>query len=139
MTNEIKEDRSGFAQFLSGFFFGVVLFAVVAAASTLYLQAHHYCSTNRFSTGITQCIPAFEYALLWAASWGPSALAYVADPSFRLTQMLMQIISAGVLGIISGIVFLSQSDHSPMEIFAIIYIGLTAFTSFLIMLVLTGR
>jgi hypothetical protein len=138
MTNEIKEERSGFLQFLSGFFLGVVVFGVIAAASTYYLQSHHYCSTNRFSSGVNHCIPAFEYAFLWAASWGPSALAFLANPSLHQTRLVMQIISAAVLGIISGIVFIFQSDRSPLETFAIIYIGLITFTAFLILMIVTA-
>jgi hypothetical protein len=138
MANEIKEDRSGFMKFASGFFFGAVLFALVAAASTYYLQGHHYCSNDRFSSGVTHCIPVFEYAVLWSASWGPSMLAFLADPSLHVTRMEMQIISAAILGIISGIVFIFQSDRSPFEVFAIIYLGLTVLTSFLIMVIVTG-
>jgi hypothetical protein len=138
MTGEIKEDRNGFIQFVFGFLFGVVVFVLVAAASSFYLQGHHYCSGNGYSTGVTHCIPAFEYAILQAASWGPSALVFLAKPSIGLTRMVMQLISAAVLGIISGIVFLLQADHSPLEVFAIIYIGLITFTSFLFLMIVTA-
>jgi hypothetical protein len=139
MTNEIQDYRNPFLQFVLGFLFGVVVFVLVAAASTYYLQGHHYCSSTQFSSGVTHCIPVFEYAILRAASWGPVALVYMTQPSLHLTEMRMQIISAAIFGIVSALLFIYQSRRSPMEIFLITYVILIAFTAMLIlMIVLAG-
>ncbi len=137
-SDVIKQDRNGVVQFILGFFFGAVIFVVVAAAATFFLQGHHYCAGNRFSTGLTNCMPAFQFALLRAASWGPASILSMAQPSIHLREIQWQLISGGLFGIIAGVLFIFQSRRSPMEIFLIIYLLLTVFTAFIVLMLITA-
>ncbi len=134
----IRQDRNGLTQFILGFLFGVIVFVLIAAAATLILRGNHYCSPNRFSTGQTNCIPAFEYSLLKAASWGPVSVLSMSQAAIRLTEMQWQVISAGVFGLLGAILFVIQSRRSPMELFLIIYLGLILLTAFIILMLVTN-
>ncbi len=131
----IDREPSNFWQFAKGAFFGVFAFVLLALASTFYLQSHHYCSTGRFSTGVSGCIPALEYAILKAVSWGPAAVFSLAKPAIGLSEMRVQIISGVLYAIIGGVVFVMQSRRTPMETFGILYFLLEAFTAFIVFMV----
>ncbi len=134
MSDVIKQER-GFVQFVIGFFLGVIVFGVIAAAATFYLQTHHYCASNRFSSGTSGCIPAFEYALLRAASYGPATMLPIVTP-FQLPALQIQLISAGLYGLLGGILFIWDTRRSPMEIFLLIYLIVTAVVTFLLLLLI---
>ncbi len=139
MSDVMRSDRNRFVQFILGFLFGVIVFGVFAFMATLFLQSRHYCAGNRFSTGFTGCIPALEYAILRVASWGPSVLIGFIDAAARFTEMQLQMISAGLYGLIGAALFLGETRRSPVEIFLVIYLLFTVLLSFFIlMLVLAG-
>jgi len=132
MPGEIKQERGNISQFILGFFFGVIVFGVIAAVATLYLQGHHYCATSRFSTGVSNCIPVFEFAFLRTASWGPSIVLSLISPTLHMSQLQWQILSGGLFGIVSAALFLFASRRSPAEVFLVVYLLVTVLTGFLI-------
>jgi hypothetical protein len=132
-----KRERSGVLYFFLGFFFGAVVFALIAAIATLIAARlpASYCPTGGFSSG-SACIPAVEFALLRAASWGPAAVLPLADPTMRFTQIQLQAGSALGLAILGAVLFVLPPSQARVEIFLGLFALLIGLTAFVILMVI---